>query len=332
MDFLGGSIRLGRVSGIDVRVHNLYLIWAGFQLLSAGQFWAEELAFIALLFVIVLLHEFGHCFGARSVGGDSRDILMWPLGGLAFAQAPMRPWPQFVTVACGPLVNVVFCLVSAVILVVSTGTLESVPLSPFQPAAIDAQWQVYVVLFYRINQILLYFNLLPIYPLDGGQLLHTILWPLLGLRRSTIVACYIGLTGCAFLAAWGLGALGGGAQPMLVGIALFGGFTCWQRLQMAQAGLLVEDNLIRMHRPTRPPPRRGWPFKGSAPPGPERNPGGWERKQAEASNLEAEVDRILQKVHDRGISSLTYIERQTLERATRARQEREEELQRGMRL
>ena len=69
---------------------------------------------MAILFVSVLLHEFGHCFGARIMGGRGEEILMWPLGGLAFADPPRRPWPQLVTTVGGPLVNVVICLVTGV--------------------------------------------------------------------------------------------------------------------------------------------------------------------------------------------------------------------------
>ena len=99
MNFLGGSIRLGRFFDITIRVHVLFFLLIGYWLLT-GRDWRVELAFCAMLFGTVLVHEFGHCFGARSVGGYAHDILMWPLGGLAYAHAPMRPWPQvyFITV------------------------------------------------------------------------------------------------------------------------------------------------------------------------------------------------------------------------------------------
>jgi len=68
------------------------------------------------LFVIVLLHEYGHCFAARSVGGNAEEIILTPLGGLAMAYAPHDPWARFVTVIGGPLVNVAICAICGGIL------------------------------------------------------------------------------------------------------------------------------------------------------------------------------------------------------------------------
>lgn len=332
MDFLGGSIRIGRVLGIDIRVHMLFLIWMAFQLIGAGKDWRSEFFFLSMLFLIVLVHEYGHCLGARSVGGDARDILLWPLGGLAFAHAPMTPWAQFVTVACGPLVNVIFCVLSALTLIISTGDPFVCSPNPFDPlrfSAMPAPWQWYVGIFYHVNLMLLCFNLLPIYPLDGGQLFMTILWPFMGLHRATDIACKIGIGGAVFLA--GLGLMR--SQFILLAIALFGGMTCWQRLQALRYGM-VYDERVDTQRPGRRGP--GWwvrlsgsrrPPGGAAPPeAPNPNPGAWERKLERDAELEHELDRILKKVHDHGVRSLSYTERQTLERATRERKQREREV------
>jgi Zn-dependent protease len=342
MNILGGSFKVGRVAGITVRVHALFLIWIAFELYSSGRDWKSELAFLGLLFGIVLLHEFGHCFGARAVGGYAENILMWPLGGLAYAHAPMRPWPQFVTVAAGPLVNVIFCLLSAGVMFTVTGGDIGLPINPlhrafyFPPNAPD--WLEYVALFYLVNLFLLAFNLLPIYPLDGGQLFHAIIWPFVGLQRASIIACQVGLAGCAILGALGLRS---GSNGMLIFIAIFGGLTCWQRLHAARRGWLVEDSAFA--------PRGGgrssgglWSrlFKGQArPPTPARpieypnpNPGGWATRQEEREAEDAELDRILKKVSAAGIGSLSYVERQTLERITRERQREEREFQRDTRV
>ena len=68
---------------------------------------------LALLFLSVLLHEFGHCFGARSVNGDASEVLLWPLGGLANVDVPNTPRTHFITAASGPLVNLGLCLLTA---------------------------------------------------------------------------------------------------------------------------------------------------------------------------------------------------------------------------
>ena len=72
MDFLNASFRVGRLFGINIRVHILFLIWIVFRLFSAQGNWEFEAAFLGMLFAIVLIHEFGHCFGARSVGATRR--------------------------------------------------------------------------------------------------------------------------------------------------------------------------------------------------------------------------------------------------------------------
>lgn len=353
MNFLAGSFRVGRLFGIDVRVHILFLIWIAFRVFdaaSSGFDWKEELLFLGMLFGIVLLHEFGHCFGARSVGGDAQNILMWPLGGLAYAHAPMRPWPQFVTVAAGPAVNVVLCLLSAAAVLITTHGVLLPGVNPLQPGyfvlrespealaaaarVMESAWFFAIVTFYHVNLFLLAFNLLPIYPLDGGQLFHALIWPFVGLQRASMIAAQVGLVGCVILGLWGLRSGGGG---MLLFIAIFGGMTCWQRYQAARHGWLVEDARDYGSGASRDP--RPWWQRIFRVGGrrrdvsrpleyPNPNPGAWEELQRKRAEEEAELDRILRKVSERGMQSLSYVERQRLERITRARQEREREFER----
>lgn len=333
---LGMSFRVGRLFDIEIRVHILFLIWIGFELLQGGTS-PMDLWFLGMLFGIVLVHEFGHCFGARSVGGHAEQILMWPLGGLAFAHAPMTPWAQFVTVAAGPLVNVIFCILSGLVLSIAAGGWV-VPLSPFggfgaAMMQLPEMWW-YVAIFYRVNLWLLAFNLLPVYPLDGGQLLQVLLWPFLGLHRAMQIACQIGLAACVLGGLWSLSNGGG----MLFFIAIFGGFTCYQRLQMLKYGMVVDERV--RYAPIRRQNTRSWwsrTFGRHRPTAPSvepenPNPGGWESKLEERRRQEAEVDRILQKVSEFGIQSLSYVERQTLERASRERQQRDREFERQTRL
>ncbi len=346
MNFLGGSVRVGRLFDITIRVHVLFLFYLGFRLFDATQSgfdWKHELFFLALQFGIVLVHEFGHCFGARAVGGDAEDILMWPLGGLAYAHAPMRPWPQFVTVAAGPLVNVIFCLLSGLAIYIIAGGEISLPLNPLRMAfhysgeAPLPEWIFYLLVFYEVNLFILAFNLLPVFPMDGGQLFQAILWPFLGLQRATILACQVGLVGCALFGYYSLSHGGG----MLLFIAIFGGMTCWQRYQAARAGYLVEDPDYRRYDhgsqgggfwarlfKTRPKTRRPAPPSAAANP----NPGAWAEKLATRAQEETELDRILRKVSEHGVRSLSYVERQTLERITRERQQEENDYQRGNRV
>jgi hypothetical protein len=119
---------------------------------------------------------------------------------------------------------------------------------------------------------------------------------------------------------------------MLLVIAIFGGMQCWQRLQMLKYGMVVDERIkqapYKRWDKAGPAPwwRRIWGKSRSRPPLSSENnpnPGGWERRQASASDLDAEVDRILAKVSREGMHSLTQRERRTLERASRERMERE---------
>jgi Zn-dependent protease len=127
-DPLTWSFPLGRLFGINIRVHLFFpLVAIGLVLRVAFQkdvlplLWLEACVLMALLFVSVLLHEFGHCFGARAVDGDATEVLLWPLGGLASAEVPHTPRAHFLTAAAGPAVNLVLCL--GLCLLLAAGTL-----------------------------------------------------------------------------------------------------------------------------------------------------------------------------------------------------------------
>lgn len=342
MDFLNSSFKVGRLFGITIRIHIFFVIWIAFQLLRADSL-KFELIFLGMLFTIVLLHEFGHCFGARSVEGDAENIMLWPLGGLAYAHAPMTPWAQFVTVASGPLVNVIFCLISGAFLVYRVGTLSVLSPNPLHCVDFDILaesgqplWVFLVALFFRVNYWLFAFNLLPIYPLDGGQLFQCLLWPFVGLHQAMSIACRVGLAGCVGLGLWSLSEGGG----ILLLIAVFGGMTCWQRLQMLKYGMVADERVRYAPYTVQNPRKRGFfarlfKLKPKSRPVVDRptfevvEPSHQDHLATEREEFEAEVDRILKKVHEHGLESLSYIERRKLERATRERQRREMEARRG---
>lgn len=340
MDFLNSSFKLGRLFGIDIYIHILFIVWAGFQLVTTRDL-QFTLTFLGMIYAIVLIHEYGHCLGARWVGGDADKILLWPLGGIAYPTAPMRPWPQFVTIAAGPIVHPVFCLISGIYVAMNVGAFELAWLSPFHGMPYFTRNLFdplsLAVMFYNVNLLLLAFNLLPIFPLDGGQLLRSILWPYMGLNQATVLSCQIGIVG-----AIGLGILGvtGGFNLILVAIAIMAGMTCFQHLQAARYGQLWQDDayttaamqsqakakpllerLFKIRRPQRQ--KTQTTSRPTSTPSANPNPGAWETKQQERADREAEVDRILKKVKENGLNSLSYIEQQTLKNATAQRQEEE---------
>lgn len=188
-----GSVRLFRFAGINVWLHwswGLIALWAltGRQGLYSTPLW--NLAEYIGLFSIVLLHEFGHSLACRQVGGQSDQIVLWPLGGVAYVNAPNRPGAQLWSIAAGPLVNVGLI---PVLIGISWG-LNRIG---FAPNSNDF-WICLATIKY-INVALLIFNVLPIYPLDGGQILRSLLWFKFGPIRSLLFASAVGLVGAAAL-------------------------------------------------------------------------------------------------------------------------------------
>jgi Zn-dependent protease len=174
------------------------------------------------LFLIVMLHEFGHALACRQVGGRANQIVLWPLGGVAYVDPPPRPGATLWSIAAGPLVNVVLVPVIYVILMLGRS-------SGWSGTAPDLL-KLLRSIFY-INAGLLIFNILPIYPLDGGQILRSLLWFVLGRARSLMVATILGLVGVAgfiVLALW--------RQDLWLGvISVFILMNCWGGLQQARA-------------------------------------------------------------------------------------------------
>ncbi len=192
----GGTFRLFRFAGITVFLHFSWFIVAAYQLTErshrySSPVWAvyEYLA----LFAIVLLHEFGHALACRQTGGQADRIVLWPLGGIAFVNPPPRPGAVLWSIAAGPLVNVALIPVFGTLVFLA----QSADLSPDVLRLFEG--------IRYVNYALLIFNLLPIYPLDGGQIFRALLWFPLGPIRSLKIASAVGLiggVGLAMLALW----------------------------------------------------------------------------------------------------------------------------------
>ncbi len=192
------SFRLFQVAGITVYLHWIWLLVAYWQIVERARshsslIWniGEYLA----LFGIVLLHEFGHAFATRQVGGSADTILLWPFGGIAYVQSPARPGAELWSIAAGPLVNVVLFIPLTLAL-----KLNGLPISD----RVHSDLGNFLQNLWMINKYLLLFNILPIYPLDGGQILRSLLWFKFGPIRSLLYATMVGFVGVAGLAAYAL--------------------------------------------------------------------------------------------------------------------------------
>jgi Zn-dependent protease len=190
-----GSLHLFRLFGIDAYLHWSWFIIAYLFIryrfgLYASPIWSV-LEYLAL-FLIVLIHEFGHQLACRSVGGQTHDIILFPFGGVAYVTPPQRPGAQLWSIAAGPLVNVVLVPILTITLLLLGGhpSLRFVEPNVFA-AFLNDIW--------FINLGLLIFNMMPIYPLDGGQILRSLLWFALGRANSLLVATIIGFIGVAGL-------------------------------------------------------------------------------------------------------------------------------------
>lgn len=319
---LYGSVPLFRAFGIRVRMHASLVIFIILTLLfglgAEHMSLKNRLISMGGLFLIVLLHEFGHCFGARWVGGGADLIVMHPLGGLAFTRPPHRPMAHFLTTAAGPFVNVLICLVAGIFLYFVLGWV------PWNPMAIKrmpdaASWLSfwpYVWWIYYMSQMLFLFNLIPCFPLDGGRMVQELLWMKMGYYRSMKLSTEIGIVGAVIIGIW---ALGSGMTGLVV-LAILGAITCFQmRKQLLAAGPgAFDDERYAAAYETFKPKKKSWMEK--------------RREQAAAQSQQdeqAEIDRILDKVRDGGMQSLTRGEKKFLAQATEKQRQRDAVKPRG---
>ena len=210
------SLKVLRVAGIDVRMHFtflLFLAWIGYAHYREGGAPAavQGVLFISLLFGCVLLHEFGHAIAARAFGIHTPDITLLPIGGVArLERMPDKPWQELVVAAAGPAVNVVIALVLLLGLGIS-GSLFDLEQMLHHPQVSVA------VKLASFNIVMMLFNLLPAFPMDGGRVLRALLAMVTNYVRATQVATRIGQVMALGLGAWGLFS----NNPLLIFIAFF---------------------------------------------------------------------------------------------------------------
>jgi Zn-dependent protease len=226
-----GSIRIFRFLGIDVYLHWSWILIAILRIkfLHVHEYGSPVWYLIEYLglFSIVLLHEFGHALACRQVGGQANQIVLWPLGGVAYVAPPQRPGAMLWSIAAGPLVNVALFPVFSVFWYCSY--LLGWPAS--HPDAYE-----FLQTVWAINLGLLIFNLLPFFPLDGGQILRSLLWFLFGRANSLLIASVIGFIGVAAAAVFIAltYSTGNSESAIWLGILdLFVAFNCWRGLQQA---------------------------------------------------------------------------------------------------
>lgn len=229
-----GSVHLFRLAGVEVFLHWSWFLVAVIEIGGASGRYSSVawsiLEYLAL-FLIVLMHEFGHALACRQVGGTANYIMLWPLGGVAYVNPPQRPGATLWSLAAGPLVNVA-------LLPVLGGMFAAVKDMGWKTAMPDAYQLIASVLFINIG--LLAFNLLPIYPLDGGQILRSLLWYFLGRGKSLAAATVVGFIGIVGFVIFAISM----RSTWLFIMAGYMLMNCWNGLQAARS-LIRNEKLPR---------------------------------------------------------------------------------------
>lgn len=394
-DPMSWSVQVFRAFGIPVKVHLFFfIVTLGLFLRQVGSgdnpvAWLDVLVFtVFLLFGIILLHEFGHCLGARQVDGDAKEVLIWPLGGLAYVDVPHNPRALFISTAAGPGVNVLICIacaaamaaggflpnanplanpyvsevkhfghgdsrvytsqyglkvyepgtsnpmpqqivIDAAIKKAETGLRDRVTWKPEDADQIAAQiggeraiapgWIVWLNRTFYLSWLLFLFNLIPAYPLDGGQLLQSAVWARRDYRRGVVVASYSGL-GVAVLFLIASIAVN---EAIFMGLALFMLYSASMRL----FNLETEDgpfgydfsagytSLERDDEPAPRPKRVGWFTRWRQ----ARRARKIQREVEERARDEERMDQLLEKIGRTGKESLTEEERRFLQQMSARR-------------
>jgi Zn-dependent protease len=204
------SWKIGRVEGIDLYVHPTFLILlipGAVDVVVGGRFFG--LFFLLAVFGCVVLHELGHALAARQFGIATRDITLYPIGGVArLERMPRAPGAELVIALAGPAVNFVIAATLAALSALFAGDVE---------IASSGLFGGLLGALITANIFLALFNLLPAFPMDGGRVLRALLSGSMGRARATAVAARIGramavIFGIAGLWMW---------QPVLVLVAVF---------------------------------------------------------------------------------------------------------------
>lgn len=266
------SWQIAKIAGIPIRMHVTFLLLIGFIFFGALQesmglpaAVANALLILAL-FVCIVLHEFGHALMARRYGIHTRDITLLPIGGVArLERIPERPFHEFLVALAGPAVTVT---IAAAAFAALAAVWPEVPRALFTtgapfPMVVRRIWVAletapiempvgFVTALFLLNLMILVFNMIPAFPMDGGRVLRAILATRLDYVRATQIAAGVGQVIAVLFAVYGIQA----HSLTLPLVALFVFLAAGQESSMAQmrtafAGVPVARAMIRDFRTLR---------------------------------------------------------------------------------
>jgi len=232
------SVNIGSIAGTAIRIHItflLFLVWIFVASYISGGVDAawSGLAFMVLLFICVLAHEFGHIFTARGFGVRTPDVTLLPIGGVArLERIPEKPGEEFLIAIAGPLVNIAIAIV---LVTVAGANLSADHLAAMESSKISLVDRLAVV-----NLFLALFNMIPAFPMDGGRVLRALLAIRLGHVRATEIAATIGQA-VAFV----LGFAGLFGNPILIFIAIFVYLAAASEAQLVALRAMSRDVPVR---------------------------------------------------------------------------------------
>jgi len=237
-----GSLRIGTALGIPIRIHFtflLLLIWFGTLSAGRGEGFLGGVVFLLLLFGCVVLHELGHAAMARRFGVETREIVLYPIGGVARLERIPSGKAELLIALAGPAVNVVLAGALGIVLLVSRSQ------APVTPEDLVGRAPIVWQLLWT-NVMLVLFNLIPAFPMDGGRVLRATLAMAMGQEKATRIAAAVGQGMAVLLAIY---AFLPPLKPFLLLIAFFifmgaGQEAAYERNRSAVRGLKARDAMI----------------------------------------------------------------------------------------
>ncbi|WP_420322034.1 site-2 protease family protein [Flagellimonas sp.] len=239
-----GTLKLGKVSGIGIEVHwtfTLLLLWVAFLEVQRGGNATSilmNMALVVVLFFCVVLHELGHSLTAKKFGIKTKQITLLPIGGVAsLEKMPEKPAQELLVALAGPAVNVLIAMV--LLLLIPLQSYLGLDVEALNQLVNAPDIQTFLFFLFVANVMLVVFNMIPAFPMDGGRVFRALLTFRLGRVKATEVAAGLGQILAVLFFLFGLM-----VNPFLILIALFIFFGAYGENQMVKQGALLKGHLV----------------------------------------------------------------------------------------
>ncbi|HTV47214.1 MAG TPA: site-2 protease family protein [Phycisphaerae bacterium] len=333
LSLINWSLALCRLGEIEIRLHFWLLLTFLFIIMTAVRTGAWTLTGLALsaYLIALLLHEFGHFIFARLVGGSHHDFVIWPFGNMVPPSHPPAPWAAFLANAGGIIANIFAGFLSGLVLFLLHNRDLPLLINPlvilWNPSMfISLQMHhtidyavALLLMFYLINLSLFLVNLFPFFWFDGANLLHAILWPFAGRYRALNITCWVGMIVAVPLILLAVYTINFFSLVFFV-LLFFSSFS--RRRELLADGPAAMEDFSSFSAGDYDSPHTKK----------KKAAGGWMKwaaRKAKKERVDQEkIDRILDKVHEKGLHSLTWLEKRTLRKATQRQKERDVEAHR----